>query len=535
MIDDLSAINPELTPQHLLRRMRQRPPARSRRPLKSAQNSRLVRTPSRLARRDVGPVAKAAVLVSMIAAAGALVLLFAQGSAQIAACGALVALGVVFIIFAPSTAALLMLGFLALQGDFRRILISISSLQNNDPVLLVGPALAFSLVVAAHYRGGLSFSTMTSKLVLFLMIVMGFQIFNPEQGGIVIGLSGGLFYLVPLLWFWVGQQWGSPDTVTTLCKNIALPLGGLAILLGFYQIVFGLLPYQQAWVDAVGYASLHVGDRIRPLGFFTSSAEYISFVAICTTILIAMILHRWQPVLLIGIGIAAAALFLASSRSAVVMLAVATTVLWAIQGSSITTVVPRLLISLAGITALGYVGLSHLASADVSDDVAPLIQHQTQGLLNPADDSKSTAGLHASMVLDGILDGITNPLGRGLGSTAKGAAKYGGSTGSTELDISNAFSSLGLLGGTLYLTLVVRVFYTACGNWFLNRDLKSLVLLGIVVVGFGQWLIGGQYSTAALFWFCIGAIDREERGRRPHFSNALVARRLTMAARGAVA
>jgi hypothetical protein len=65
--------------------------------------------------------------------------------------------------------------------------------------------------------------------------------------------------------------------------------------------------------------------------------------------------------------------------------------------------------------------------------------------------------------------------------------------------------------------------------WKAQRHVVALTTLGIVVVTFGGWLIGGEYSMAALVWFYIGAMDKLAFVERQKKRSARRARRLDYA------
>src|SRR5205823_6330019 len=112
-----------------------------------------------------------------------------------------------------------------------------------DPVLLVGPAVALLLFALALVKGRLSRDSKLSRWVAVLMVIMVLQIFNPLQGGLAVGLAGALFYLVPLLWFWIGQSWGSAIFTEKVLFRVVIPVAVAGSLLGLYQAFFGLLSY----------------------------------------------------------------------------------------------------------------------------------------------------------------------------------------------------------------------------------------------------------------------------------------------------
>jgi hypothetical protein len=135
-----------------------------------------------------------------------------------------------------------------------------------------------------------------------------------------------------------------------------------------------------------------------------------------------------------------------------------------------------------------------------------------QGLLNPLDQRESTLVDHIQIGISGLVRGVQYPFGQGLGATTI-AGRYAtdddSSGGSTEMDITDMFAALGLAGGILYLVIVSKVLIRAWKLVQYRRSLIPLIILGLLVAQFLQWLNGQQYALAALTWFTIGFMERQ--------------------------
>jgi hypothetical protein len=314
-----------------------------------------------------------------------------------------------------------------------------------------------------------------------------------------------------MLWFWIGRAYGDTALVDRVLRWLVIPAAVATALLGLYQSFYGLLPFEDAWVHSlnatVDYASLYLSESVRSFGFFTSSAEHLRFLLIASVTLLAYGLldrSRWLwllPLLL-------AALFLGSSRGPIVMFAGTAVVLWSVLARSTAAWFPRAVV--AGLATAGVLGavLLGLQQAHVDSRIEVLVNHQVEGLLNPTDSEKSTAVGHAALATQGILLGMTSPAGKGLGATTIGASKFGAGVYSAEVDLSNMFYSLGVLGGLLYVAVVVTALSCAVAVWKHRRSATELAMLGIALCSLMAWLLGGEYSIAAIVWFILGAVDR---------------------------
>ncbi len=411
--------------------------------------------------------------------------------------------------------------FLAALGDYRRYAGFFEGYPLSDSLLLVGPVVALFLFARALLEGRLSARSWLAKTVGALMLLMLLQVFNPVQGGLQIGAAGVLFYLVPLSWFWIGQAYGSLELMSFFSRRVVVGIGILAAVWGLFQARFGLFGFEQRWVDAIGYGALYISDDVvRSIGFFNASAEYQRYLAAAAAALLAMGLaeRSWLAACL---PLVLVALFLAAARGPVLAFTLAAIVLWSICSRTSALWLPRLLLGTAvGAGALVSV-LLYLHTFSFGARVSPLVQHQIEGLLDPANARTSTAAGHLTMIVDGLAEGVISPAGHGLGSTTIAADKYGARKTNSEFDVSNIMISLGLLGGLLYGTAIVLIFRTAIRWWKSTRTVLALVTVGLLTATFGGWLIGGEYSMAALLWMHIGAMDalsakpRPGRARRP--------------------
>jgi hypothetical protein len=135
------------------------------------------------------------------------------------------------------------------------------------------------------------------------------------------------------------------------------------------------------------------------------------------------------------------------------------------------------------------------------------------------DSKRSTAGLHATFFFAGIKEGFIYPIGNGLGVglinkfgvEREGTSSEGESigNGNTEVDISDCFVTLGLVGGILYLVTIYLVVRRAISFGRTAPKYIGLPTLGLLAAMVGSWIALGQYGMGPLIWFVIGALVRD--------------------------
>ncbi|MCU1321248.1 MAG: hypothetical protein JWM43_897 [Acidobacteriaceae bacterium] len=406
--------------------------------------------------------------------------------------------------------------FLLTLGDIRRILDTVAPASAGlDLMLLVGPLFAVYLAIPLLLR--LKVSDTLSKALLALMAIMIVEMFNPRQGSIVVGFSGALFYIIPIFWFWIARNYATDRMMFLLFYRVFLPIGILDGLLGVAQAYIGFFPWEKAWALKLGSQYIYTAGHLRSFGFSTGASEFASTLLIASVCVMAAIFAgRRTYVLLLPILIAAS--ILASSRGLIVKLLFASAMIWAVRSKGGRNWLPRLIFALV----LGFGLTMYSASQAGGDDTGTTTkksttaeiatQHVTKGLANPLEAKSSTAGVHWQIFVGGIVKGFTYPIGTGIGAVTLGAGKFttgGATTGSSEVDISDAFITMGFVGGFLYLFIIYKVFRLAFLYVRKGSLIMSLAYVGCLAALFGGWLALGQYSTAPFVWFCIGSLVRK--------------------------
>ena len=441
------------------------------------------------------------VAAAIVLALGAamLVLGFTTGLGRTELAGILLVVGVLMALIDLRVATVACFYYLGFLGDLRRILPP--TLGSLDPMLLIAPALAVIILLRQLLAGKVRIDTPSSKLVLVLLALMSIEIFNPIQGGFMIGFGGAVVYMVPILWYLIGKSFAQTGMDRKMVWYVLIPIATAGAALGLFQTFVGFLSFEARWVVNFGYTALLVG-RVRPFGFFVSAAEYALFLEAAAVALIArLITGRFRlPLLLLPFLLTA--LFFESSRGPVALLLASTCAMWGAMSRTNVGTVLRL--GMAGIVMVSvlWLGLSRLKDVDLPENLEPLLKHQVDGF---TDMGHSTAGSHVDMFKSGIIDGFKNPFGQGIGRTVA-ASRMGGESKSSEIDISDMFICLGL-GGFIYVAIVVLGLRRAVLHFRTVRTLTSLAIVGILVGTLANWISGALYAAAPMVCFLLGSID----------------------------
>jgi len=446
------------------------------------------------------------VALGLAAAAAAGVVIAAPRLAPVAL-AVVLCLGAVTIGFLRPSALLLgIFLWLPLLGFVRRLSLFAVPAASVNPLLLVAPV-GVGVLLLISLRRGVGRLNVFAWAILALSVVIVVSAFNPLQGGLRVGFGGIFFLLTPLLWFWIGRGFLYPDLIDRLLGLIF----ALAVSTGVYglsQTLLGFTAFDKAWIRDKGYEALHVGTTIRAFGTFSSSSEYAAFLGFGLVVLL-LFMRRIRPLFATITGlILAAALILDSSRAVTGLTTLACViVVLARRGLAAWKTVALGVITLVSISVAALL-LSLLPFGD--SKTGSLIQHQVAGLAHPFDKTKSTLGLHGTMVGSGIAQVGHRPWGYGAGAVTIAIDKFSGrKIGGTEVDFSNAAVALGIPGLALFTFIAVAGAILAYETARRKRTLGTLAALGILTVAALQWLNGGQYAVAPLPWLFLGWIDRQ--------------------------
>src|SRR6266550_7686264 len=174
-----------------------------------------------------------------------------------------------------------MMLFEPLRGFLRRAQYLFLPYSQTDPIHVVTPLvtlLAFAMLLQRH-KLRIFRETPLAAPVSILGLIYFLEIFNPLQGGIAVGLSGALFMLVPVVWFYFGQTIKPAFLETAL--RVMVVLGVLTSLYGLYQLAFGFPSFEQYWIDNTEfYNSISVGNVKRALATYSSAEEWGRYIEI---------------------------------------------------------------------------------------------------------------------------------------------------------------------------------------------------------------------------------------------------------------
>jgi hypothetical protein len=174
-----------------------------------------------------------------------------------------------------------MMLFEPLRGVIRRGQYLFVDYSNTDPIHLLTPIvtlLAFMLLLKGQ-RLDIFRQSRLAPAVSLLLLIFFVQIFNPLQGGLFIGVSGALFMLLPVLWFYFGQAVKSDFLKSSL--RLVVVMGLITSLYGVYQLVFGLTSFDQFWLEHSEYNDwARVGTVVRPMATYANAEEWSRYLDI---------------------------------------------------------------------------------------------------------------------------------------------------------------------------------------------------------------------------------------------------------------
>jgi membrane associated rhomboid family serine protease len=418
--------------------------------------------------------------------------------------------------------------FEPLRGFLRRAQYLFLPYTQTDPIHLVTPVITILALAMLIQRRRLTIfrATPLAGLVSILGLIYFLEIFNPLQGGLSVGLSGALFMLVPVAWFYFGQA-VKPAFVQRLFVVVVV-LGLLTSLYGVYQLAFGFPSFEQYWIDNTEfYNSISVGHVKRALATYSSAEEWGRYIEVGALIAFGFAAGATSNLrragwLIGGAGLSVM-LLLTGQRTAMFGLIFGCLVMLLLGARTWRRAIGRLLLVLAPALLIAV-----LAKAPTNDDMlshgedermGAVLSHTARGTLNPTEEGSLQERLKNWTFLATELVPY-RPLGIGLGGTSLGAWRF-----NTDLDlppIDSYFISTvitcGLPTALLFMWILLRATLmswrsyrrAASGSgeqrvWRIAATLMPVLILNSI---FGNTFT--LYSVAPIGWLLVGWISAQQ-------------------------
>lgn len=432
------------------------------------------------------------------------------------------------VLFSLEAGMLAMLLFEPMRGFLRRAQFIFVEYTTTDPIHLVTPlitVLAFTILLWRR-REQLFVAQPLGAPVTVLGLMFGLQIFNPFQGGLFVGLSGAMFILLPMAWFFFGRSM-HPTFMSTAMRLIVV-MGLLCSLHGVYQLLIGFPSFEQYWIAHTDhYESIQVGHVQRALATFNSAEEWGRYVQYGALIAFGFAFgakfkaHRIAWILAFG-GLVVMLAF-TGQRTAIFGLVTGIGTLILLGADSWLGALKRAL--LLGSPVVIALALAQAPSADEmwgkgkDEKVGTMLSHTARGTLQPA---KEQSLDHRFRIWTRLITRIipSRPLGTGLGAGTVAAARYADPT--DELYPIDSFVAVLLVGcsfpvALLFLWILARVQAIAIRTYkravpdtheaTVRRIAASIIPMLILNSFFG--LTFTIYSAAPIAWMVIGWICAE--------------------------
>ena len=407
------------------------------------------------------------------------------------------------------------------RGFLRRAQYMLVSYSQTEPIHMLVPIAtlcAFLIVLFRHKLETIRLTPLASWTTALAALCF-VQVFNPLQGGLFIGFSGALFYLVPMAWFYFGQT-VNEDFVPRLLRVIVI-LGIITSLHGVYQLVFGYPYFEKYWIDNTDqYSSIAVFKVQRALATFNNAEEWGRYIQIGCTIAIGLGMCREEGNKRILWFTAAGLLFImiafTGQRTSIFGLLLSAGILFLTGARSLPNAMARLMLMFAPVILL--LALAKPVSEDAGyeldegDRVGAMLTHTTKGTVNPTGEGSLEARFDTwTKVI--TRDLASNPVGSGLGSTTLSAARE---NEANAVPIDNHFFSLalsaGVLAAILLLLILIRATVFCYRGWRssepgtseenLWRIVMALMAAFILNNFFGTSFT--MYSIAPIGWLLVG-------------------------------
>jgi len=427
----------------------------------------------------------------------------------------------------PKRGVYIMLIFLPFMYYLRRQVLYFNDFSKTDLILLFPP-----LVTIAMFLGFLIFYTksfyhylqnsLLMKLLLVLQILYFVQVFNPLQGNILVGVAGAIYFVIPILWVFLGLLLDERDVRRIFM--VVIVIGTLTSAYGIYQHYFGLTGVEKYEIEAKQlYTTL--GEKQRIMATFAGLGDFSLYISTAAFLAFASFWRtKTNPLYLAAIGVMVLAMLWVAVRAALFTLAFSMVMFLIVYARDRKVIIVRAVLAFLVIGSL-YSYLYTYKPEDVwrasGSSSDPFIVHTIAGVAHPTEEkSFHTRVANWTYIVKSAFSEY--PVGRGLGSTTTAAKKFAGGKG-TEAD--SMFFELiygsGPLAGILFIAIAIIYFRDALTlvvqsetpfAYRVTFGVMSAYFLGSVFGANLRDVVNSPLAWLLVGWTVRGIVDRAGRG-----------------------
>lgn len=420
-----------------------------------------------------------------------------------------------------------MILFEPFRGLLRRMQYLIVPYSQSEPIHLITPVVTFFALILVLQRKNLRlfYATPLAAAVSILTFICFLQIFNPLQGGLFVGFSGAMYYLVPMVWFYFGQE-AKPEFFPKVLRVIVF-LGIICSLHGVYQTVVGYPAFEQYWIENTDkYESIAVYNVTRALATFSNAEEWGRYVQIGALIAFGLGMSKtegskrvlWFSCALTLCGMLA----LSGQRTSIFGLILGLGILFLTGAKTLGAAFVRVLLLCAPFVLIivlsGSIEEEEGYSLDESQGVNTMLTHTTKGTVNPASEGSLYARFETwSYLTTEVIP--SNPIGAGLGASSLSASR----NSRDDRPVDNHFLTMAVSIGVIPTLLLVWILFRAFGICFKGwrrsaRDCVEFSNWRIAMALVSSFILNNFfgtsfaiYSVAPIGWLLLGWISANSK------------------------
>lgn len=428
---------------------------------------------------------------------------------------------------APLRGVFLLMAFLPFMYLIRRSVLVVQEFAQRDPILVFPVIVTLGMTASVMiFYGSTVFHYLRRSALLkacaALMVVFLAQVVNPLQGSILIGLAGGMFFIIPMLWLLMGLLVDRKMLGRLLV--MVLVIGILTSIYGLYQHFFGLSQIEIYELRSKHFLKAFEGlDNVRVMSTFSGLADFARYLTLSGFIAFAFFWHRKRALYMLAfLALQMWAMLYTAVRTSFLVTLFSIVIMMTLTGRNTRRIVLRgVVATLVVIVLYGYSYQFDPRSVYRQEFSSnPFVVHTMSGMTHPTEEGSFQSRMkNWSYIVRSTL--FEHPWGRGLGTTTTAAIKFsGGARFDTDSFFFELFYGSGIAAPIAFVVLVwllLRALLQLClhaDEPFFHRVVFAL-LAGILLSSvFGLTFrdnIVGPFAWLLIGWVAREAVDLSER------------------------
>lgn len=385
-----------------------------------------------------------------------------------------------------------------------------------DPLLVLPHVvIIFMFLNLVFFKESTMLKFVKTNRVVKYVTVLGFifllEIINPVQGSVIVGLSGAMFIIIPMLWFYFSLGLSDKEFKTAL--KVIILIGLFTGAYGIYQHYAGVFGFEREWMSSTELDFYLKEKTPRAFSTFAGSGDFGFYMLYAGAIAFWHLYYTKNLYYLVVLIITQLGNYFSGTRTSMISFLAFVAMFFLINVRDKKQLIIRGVAFLFTIMIIyNYMPEDLKNMVSIHPSQRTFATHTVTGLVNPLGEEsvKTRFGAWTTNIKSVFTE---YPFGAGIGSATLAAMRFKGEYIYTDSSYFSILVGSGIIGGILllliYLFGMIYIFTLFIESKH-NEEYRGIFAFYTVLIITSVFGINLTFYTISFFfWMTLGWICKE--------------------------